>query len=359
MRLLRAVGMVAVVLIGAYLAIIGPVADGFAQDKVITVPKRVEGAPFAVEDNSDLFGKAYRWYIDGETEWAADSLKKLIQMSGFEFDPRHYYIVVANFTPQISPIGLFHEGSAFLDRRIYGLTDARLFYVFISRTPQAPSFLSVVLTRKDSPFEANLLNFISLFPPVLQPLAQPGPATTWIDVREFEIPEKFQKFSDISVIVKEDLAAEDNLAAAIFDNTALERWSYGIATAVTTVDDVEFEIGNDGRIIVRPKPKGDLATFGVINYHFQPVDTKAPTLASSFHLLGGLRLAPEIEPLVGIGFGFPVAVIELHLFGGASVQFARELKEGFSVGQQVAEGVDPFGLDVRVRGRVGLEVKFP
>ncbi len=330
-----------------------------AQDKVIVVPKRVAGAPFVVDDREDLFGKAYRWYIDGQTEWAADSLKKLIRLSGFELDPQNYYIVVANFTPKISPIGLIHEGSTFLDRRIYGLTRAKLFYVFISRTPQAPSFLSVVLTRKDSPFESNLLDFISLFPPFFQAMAQAGPSDTWVDVREFEVPEKFQKFSDISVIVKESLAAEDHLASAIFDNTSLERWSFGIATAITTVDDIDFEIGDDGRIIVRPKPKGDLATFGVINYHFQPVDTKAPTLASSFHLLAGLRLARQIEPLAGVGFGLPAGPIEVHLFGGASVQFARELKQGFIVGQQVTEGMDPFGLDVRVRARVGLELKFP
>ena len=46
-----------------------------AQDRIITVPKAVPGAPFKFEDTEDLFGKAYRWFSEGEVEWAADSLR--------------------------------------------------------------------------------------------------------------------------------------------------------------------------------------------------------------------------------------------------------------------------------------------
>jgi hypothetical protein len=274
---------------------------------------------------------------------------------------RNYYVVVANFTDNMSPIGLLHEGSEFLDTRLYGLTSDTLYYVFISKRENAESFLSVTLTSKPSPFQENLADFLSLFSQLPIPtLPLGGPQAVWIDVRRFEIPSKFQKNSDISIIVKKELGAEEFLATAIFDNTAKERWSFGIATAITTIDDLDFLIGDNGTIIVRPKPNGDLAAFGVINYHFQAVDTKAPTLASSFHLLAGLRIDDDIEPLVGLGFGFPTGIpIEVHFFGGVSVEFANELKSGFNVGDQILRDVDPFELDIRVRPRFGLEVKFP
>ncbi|MFQ5864376.1 MAG: hypothetical protein ACE5IW_04010 [bacterium] len=333
----------------------------FAQDKVITVPKPVPGAPFQVNDTEDLFGKAYRWFFEGEVEWAADSLRKLLSLSDFELDERNYYIVVANFTDKMSPIGLFHEGSSFYDTRLYGLTADTLYYVFISKREKAESFLSTVLTAKPSPFEENLLDFLSLFPQIPIPfVALGGPQTVWIDVRKFEIPPKFQKNSDISIIVKKDLETEEFLATSVFDNTAKEHWSFGVATAITTIDDVDFLIGEDGTIIVRPKPNGDLAAFGVINYHFTAVDTKAPTLASSFHLLAGLRIDDDIEPLVGLGFGFPTGIpVEVHFFAGASFEFANELKSGFNIGDRILADVDPFELDVRVRPRFGLEIKFP
>ena len=38
-------------------------------------------------------------------------------------------------------------------------------------------------------------------------------------------------------------ADEFDLARGIFDNTAKERWSFGVATAITTVDDVDIIIG--------------------------------------------------------------------------------------------------------------------
>ncbi len=333
----------------------------FAQDRIITIPKPVPGAPFQVTDFDDLFGKAYRWFYDGEVEWAADSLRKLIDMSDFKMDERNYYIVVANFTDKMSPIGLFHEGSDFLDTRLYGLTADSLYYIFISKTEKAESFLSTVLTSKSSPFEENLLDFLSLFidiPISLTPLG--GDQTVWIDVRKYEIPKKFQKNADISVIVKKDLESEDFVAAATFDNTAREHWSFGVATAITTVNDVDIIIGGDGRIIVRPKPHGDLAAFGVINYHFSAVDTKAPTLAGSFHILAGLRLEDDIEPLVGIGFGPPTGLgVEVHFFGGISAAFTNKLKSGFAIGDVVGNDVDPFKLSVKIRPRFGLELKFP
>ncbi len=339
-------------------------SSAIGQDKIITIPKQVPGAPFQVEDTTDLFGKAFRWFLDGEVEWAADSLRKLLSLSNFEMDERNnYYIVAANFNDRLTPIGMFHQGSAFNDTRLYGLTSDSLYYVFISKTDSARSFLSTVLTAKASPFEANLFDFLSLFLDfplsALQMEAAESP-TVWIDVRKYEIPKKFQKNSDISIIVRDSLRAKENLAAAVFDNTALERWSYGLATAITTIDDVDFIIGEDGRIIVRPKPKGDLAVFGVINYHFSPVDTKAPTLASSLHLLGGLRIDNSIEPILGLGMGLPIGIpVEVHLFAGGSVQFANELKSGFAIGDFVGEDVNPFKLKVRARTRFGIELKFP
>lgn len=332
-----------------------------AQDKIITIPKPVPGAPFQVQDTEDLFGKAYRWFHDGEIEWAADSLRKLLSLSNFKIDERNYYIVVANFNDNLSPVGLLHEGSAFNDTRLYGLAQDSLYYVFITKRKDATSFLSTVLTAKASPFEENLLDFLSLFPQIpIAALDFEREQKVWIDVRKYSIPEKFLKNSDISIIVRDSLRAKENLAAAVFDNTALERWSYGIATAITTIDDVDFIIGEDGRIIVRPKPKGDLAVFGVINYHFSPVDTKAPTLASSFHLLGGLRIDNTIEPILGLGFGVPLGIpVEVHVFAGGSLQFANELKSGFNIGDVVTDEVNPFKLKVRARTRFGIELKFP
>jgi len=335
--------------------------NALGQDKIITVPKPVAGTPFEVNDSADLFGKAYRWFSEGEVEWAADSLRKLIGLSGFQLDEHNYYIVVANFHDKMSPIGLLHAGSAFTDTRLYGLTTDKLFYIFLSKTEHAKSFLSVKLTAKDSPFQQNLLDFLSLFIQIPVPLAiAEGPGSVWIDVREFTIPEKFQKNSDISIIVKKRLDSEKDLAITVLDNTARERWSFGIATAITTVDDVNFIIDDSGRIIVVPSPHGDLGAYGVLNYHFKPVDTKLPTVASSFHLLAGLRLDNTIEPIVGLGFGLPSGLpVEVHFFGGISVQFANELKSGFQVGDTLQQGQDPFSIDVRVRPRFGIELKFP
>lgn len=337
------------------------VASTFAQEKIITMPKQIDGAPFKVNDSGDLFGKAYRWFLEGESEWAADSLRLLLsRVQNFNVDERNYYIVVANFGDNMSPMGMLHQGSAFFDTRLYGLTEADLYYIFISKRENAESFLSATLTAKSSPFQASILDFIGLFTPIPNiPGVTGANEDVWIDVRKFSIPEKFQKNSDISVIVKKELSSDQFLASAVFDNTSLERWSFGVATAITTVDDVDLLV-QDGRIVVVPKPFGDLAAFGVINYHFKPVDTKQPTVASSLHLLAGLRLKNGIEPLAGVGLGFPSEFpVEVHFFAGFSVEFANELKSGFQVGDQLGNNVDPFNLNVRVRPRFGIELKFP
>jgi hypothetical protein len=143
-------------------------------------------------------------------------------------------------------------------------------------------------------------------------------------------------------------------------NTALERWSYGICFGITGVDDVDITVGGDGTIIVRPKPEKDLATFGVVNYHFKPVDGKAKTFGTSLHVFGGARLAPMVEPIAGLGGGVSLGFIDLHLFIGYSLEFASELKSGFKIGDQITREVDhPFKLKVRGKLRYGIELKFP
>ena len=329
--------------------------NSYAQDRAVLIPKSVR-APYVTDDSQDLFGKAWRFYRDGFTNSAADSLKKLIAEFGFKLKKNHYYIVVANFTPEETAIGMFHGDSYFHDTRLYGLQSDSLFYIFISRDKDAKSYLSTVITRKESYFETVLPYFIGLFPILTQTVAE---NRTWMDVRKFEIPEKFQKNCDISVIVKKNFSDDRFLAREIFDNTSLEKWSFGIATALTSVDDVDFVLEN-GRIVVKPKPKGDLATFGLVNYHFKPVDTKGRTMATSFHISGGLRISQTIEPVLGIGFGIPIDVIDLHLFIGYSVEFAQELKTEYQIGQDISgDVVDPFKLNIRGKPRIGIEVKFP
>jgi hypothetical protein len=330
-----------------------------SQDHEILIPKLLYWSTKEDDDSADLFGKAWRFYRDGFTEWAADSLRKLVAMTGFEIKKNNYYIVVANFNRAETPIGMFHGDADFHDTRLYGLESDSLFYIFITRDETSTSYVSTVATRKESYFAENLLNFISLFPFISQMKSRiDSEYATWIDIRRYEVPKKFHKNCDISIIVKKDFTGEDYLARARFDNTSLERWSYGIATAVTSVNDVDFIIDN-GRIIVKPKPKGDLASFGVINYHFKPVDTKAKTLATSFHLLGGFRISRTIEPILGAGFGIPVGIIDLHLFAGYSVEFAQVPDDGYVVGDEIAREVDPFKLKIRGKPRFGIELKFP
>lgn len=329
-----------------------------AQEKEIIIPTPVPGAPFVLDDTEDLFGKAWRFYRDGFGTWAADSLKKLIDQSGFEMQKNNYYVVVANFNPAETVIGMYHENDSFLSSRLYGLKSDSLYYIYISRDDSAKHYLSTVITSKGSYFEENLLNFILLFPFISVTKAQvQGENVTYIDVRKFEIPKKFQKYSDISMIVKKDFYDDRFLAQTVLDNSSLEKWSYGIATAITSIDDVDI-IVEGGTIVVRPKPRGDLAAFGVINYNFKAVDTKARSMATSFHLLGGLRIANTIEPILGVGIGLPAGFIDVHLFAGYSVEFANELRDGFQVGDENVK-VDPFKLKIRGKPRFGIEVKFP
>lgn len=334
----------------------------FAQEREILLPKPISGAPFHFDDSEDLFGKAYRWFLEGEPEFGADSLKKLVVSAGYNLQAGSYYVVVANFTDNFTQIGMFHDGDSFLSTRMFGLGENNLYYIYISRQQQGASFLSVVATSKASPFEQNFLSFLGLFQswPIPARAEQLAAAQeTWVDVRQFEVPKAYRANSDLSFLVKKDLSDEKFLTANVFDNTSRERWSFGIATAITSINDVDIEIGNDGTIIVKPKPIRDLATFGAINYHFQPVDTKAKTVASSFHLLGGVRFATNFEPLIGVGGGLALGFADIHLFAGYSVEFAQQLKEGFSIGQKITSEVDPFKLKIRGKPRFGLELKFP
>jgi hypothetical protein len=349
MRNFKAVLMAAIVLALA--------AGLFAQEQVVIIPRPAPGSPIPFVDRDNLFAKAYHLFREGLAPAAIDSLKKLLDESGVKLDLRNYYVVVANFTDSATPVGLLHEGSEFFNTRLYGLQEAKLYYIFLTRQRRGASFVSTLLTAKDSPFTQALPQFIGLFLPFLSPLRATGTDTTWIDMREFEVPAPFQKFSNISVLVKTKLEDERVLATVTLDNTSRERWSFGVATAVTSVRDLDFTIGDDGVIRIQPKPSGDIGNFAVVNYNFKPVDTKARTLSTSFHLLGGMRLARTIEPMVGIGFGVPVAMFETHLFAGYSLEFAQELKSGFVVGQFVRE--DPFKTKLRGKPRFGIELKFP
>lgn len=333
----------------------------YGQDRSILIPKPIAGTPFQYNDTEDLFGKAYRWFLEGEVNLAVDSIKKMIKLAGINLNKENYYVVVANFQDDYSPIGLFHENDDFFSTRMYGLTENNLFYIFISRKQEAPSFLSVLATSKSSPFAENLPAFLGFFPSlsgIISATALTG-QDTWIDVRQFNVPDAYRKFSDLSFKVKNELSDEKDLANVVFDNTSKERWSFGVATAITDVNEVDLLIGNDGTIIVRPKPNLDFATFAVINYHFKAVDTKAKTLASSFHLLAGLRLSDILEPIIGVGGGISLDIIDLHLFAGMSMEVADDLKSGYSIGQMISTKADPFKTKLRAKARFGIELKFP
>ncbi len=330
-----------------------------AQERAVILARPVDGSPFIFDDQNDLFGKAWRWFLQGEAEMAGDSLKKLISASGYVLRPDAYYMVVAHFNDNMVPVGLMHGDGDFMSTRLYGLSQDNLYYIFITRSLEQPSYLSAMLTAKQSPFSQNLPAFLGLFFPIPGISGESLTFRTTVDVRQFRVPEPFRKNCDISIIVKKELADEYNLATAVFDNTAKERWSFGVATAITGAQDLDFIVGDDGTIMIRPKPYLDLAAFGVVNYHFSPVDTKAKTLAGSFHALAGVRLAQFFEPLIGIGAGFPADVVDVHFFAGMSVEFADVLKDGFAVGEKITQEIDPFKLKVRPKFRFGIELKFP
>jgi len=334
-----------------------------AQDKAVLFPKPVANSPFKVDDSEDVFGQAYRWFLEGEVQVGAEKIKELVTKTGYQLKPDKYYVVVANFTDSFSPIGMFHNSSDFLSTRMYGLNPDNLYFIFITRQQEPQTYISVLATSKASPFEENLLPFLSLFIPIIPSTEAVGiesaGLTTVIDIRQFEVPEPFRKHSDLSFIVKKELGEENVLAHAIFDNTSKERWSYGIATAITSVNDVDIIIGDDGTIIVKPKPNLDLATFAVLNYHFKAVDTKAKSFGNSFHLMGGIRLVDFIEPIAGVGAGFDLGFFDLALFAGYSVEFANELQQGYKIGDPVKREEDPFKLKIRGKPRFGIQVKFP
>ncbi len=333
-----------------------------AQERTILVPKAEPGSPFKVTDTNDLFGQSYRWFIEGDYQRGVDSLRQLIKKAGVVLDKEAYYIVVANFTDRISPIGILHAEDDFFSSRMYGLKKDNLFYIFITRQREGHSFVSLMATAKSSPFMETLPLFIGLFQPlpfVSSEIISEEGETTYIDLRRYKVPKAFRKFSDFSVLVKTELSSDKILAKTVFDNTAKERFSFGIATALTNASDVDFVVGNDGKITVRPKPGLDPAVFAVINYHFVPFDTKMPTFGNSFHLLAGLRLSSVLEPLIGVGGGVDMGMFGLHVFAGYSVEFAQKLKSGYTVGDVVSSQKSPFNLNLRGKLRFGFEVKFP
>ncbi len=340
-------------------------SSGFSQDRTVLIPGPVDGTPFQFDDQEDVFGKAYRWFLEGALFEGEEQLRVLIDKAGIKLDPNAYYIVVAHFSDTFTPIGMIHdaeEDHEFFNTRLYGLGEKNLYYIFITRNESSDSYISALITAKSPPSQENLLSFLSLFIPIIPPVNVPSGLDgkkTWIDVRQFTIPEEYQKNSDISIVVKKKISDENFLTRQTFDNTSRERWSYGIATAITSVNDVDITIGSDGRIIVSPKSELDLAAFAVVNFHFKAVDTKSKTFDTSFHLMGGIRLIDFIEPLAGVGFSFDLGLIDLALFGGVSVEFANELEDGFQIGQFVGEEVDPFKLKIRAKPRFGLQVKFP
>ena len=339
--------------------------DVFSQQRTVLIPGPVGETPYKVDDQEDLFGKAYRWFLEGAVVEGQEQLRLIINKAGVTLDPNAYYIVVAHFSDTFAPMGLIHdaeEDHEFLNTRMYGLTENNLYYIFITRNESSDSYISALITEKASPSQENLAAFLSLFIPIIPPANLPEGIEgrdTWVDVRQFTLPEAYRKNSDISIVVKKKIEEEEFLARQVFDNTSRERWSYGIATAITSINDVDIIVGNDGTIIVRPKPQLDLAAFAVVNYHFKPVDTKSKKFETSFHLMTGIRLIDFIEPIVGAGFAFDLGFFDLAIFGGVSVEFANELKDGFQIGDAIDEEVDPFKLKLRPKPRFGLQVKFP
>jgi hypothetical protein len=111
-----------------------------AQDRAILVPKQVPEAPFVCVDSTDLFGQSYRWFYEGDVAQGANLLRKIVTSSGMPLDPKSYYIVVANFTDSLNPIGMFHGANDFLSTRMFGLEESNLYYIFISRDRNASSF---------------------------------------------------------------------------------------------------------------------------------------------------------------------------------------------------------------------------
>lgn len=332
-----------------------------AQNRTILIPQPV--GVFRYSGEGDYLSKSYTWFIHGAVDSGVVNLQKLVKSSGYTMDPNAYYIVVAHFADNFAPLGIIGKGVDFLSTRLYGLKEDNLYYIFISQSDTS-SFISAMATAKDSPFLENLPGFLG-FLGILSAQEIEAQAKdlagepAWVEVRQFRLPKAFQKFSDLSLHVKKNLSDEETLASVVIDNSAKERWSYGVAFALTSVRDVDIIVGSDGTIIVQPKPGSDPAVFGVVNYHFFPVDTKAKTFGNSIHALGGVRVQNFLEPIVGLGGGVSLGILDLHVFAGYSFEFANELKEGYAIGDQVAKEEDPFKLKIRGKFRFGLEIKFP
>jgi len=342
-----------------FLSVLLAVSLLMAQERTILIPKQVPGAPFSADDRNEYFGKAFRWFQTGDIDSAVSNLKSVISKSGYTLDPQAYYVVVAHFTDSYAPVGIIHGNSTdFFNTRLYGLERQNLYYVFISQTEGAASFLSTLVTSKSSPFLEHLPGFLGLIGVFGETARLQGLGNVWVDVRQYDLPRMYRDFSDISIIVKKNLSDEKTLAAVVLDNTAKEHLSYGFALALTSVRDVDVVVGSDGTIIVKPKPDADLAGFAVINYHFRAIDTKAKSFGNSWHVLGGLRLAEIFEPIVGVGGGVSLTFIDLHVFAGYSFEFANELKNNYQIGDVVEEKISPFKRKIRGKPRFGLEIKL-
>jgi|GEM_PF-1132817 len=340
-----------------------------AQERTVLIPKRLPDMPLTYEDTDDIFGESYRWIHEGAVNEGAAKLRTLIGNAGYTMDPNAYYVVVANFTDRFSPIGMFRgdgtaeEDSEFLRTRMYGLNSDNLYFIMITREPNVNAYVSVMATEKDSPFSEALIQVLGLFFPIptnqAATLDSPD-RTTYIDVRQFDLPEAYHKFSDLSFIVKKELSDELAIASQVFDNTSLEQWSFGVATAVTSIDDVNIIIGADGSIIIEPKPSLDPAQFLTLNYHFSPFDSKRQNFGNSLHALVGIRLTNFMEGMVGIGASVDLGLAALGFFAGYSVEVANDLEDGFEIGQVLDNpDVDPFKTRFIGKPRVGLQIKFP
>lgn len=333
----------------------------YAQNRTVLIPRTV--GLFHYNGEGDYLSKSFTWFVNSEIDSGLVYLEKVIEASGFTLDPNNYYVVVANFTDKFSPIGIIGKDVDFLGTRLYGLKEDNLYYIFVSQTDSS-SFISVLATAKDSPFVEALPGFLGFIgvltaDEIKAQAAKMAGEPALVEVRQFTVPRAFQKFSDLSFMVKKNLSDEHVLARVVIDNTAKERWSFGVAFALTNVRDVDIIVGNDGTIIVQPKPNADPAVFGVVNYHFFPVDTKAKNFGNSIHALAGVRIGNLLEPLVGLGGGVSLGILDVYAFVGYSFEFANELKAGYEIEQKLTEQEDPFKLKVRGKLRFGLEVKFP
>ena len=72
--------------------------DVFSQQRTVLIPGPVGETPYKVDDQEDLFGKAYRWFLEGAVVEGQEQLRLIINKAGVTLDPNAYYIVVAHFS---------------------------------------------------------------------------------------------------------------------------------------------------------------------------------------------------------------------------------------------------------------------